>query len=200
MLQDAVNPEVGGVKRPFWPLPTRSPGSLTKEKNVGRTAHIGKFTEADRLAVAILIATSVSTLTAPVETGKSTDCAPAGTVTDSGMTTAGLPLDSVTITPPEGAGTVSIAVPTAVRPPMTADGLNDNRNASATCAAGLGVVATNPAVGGLLHAASSPQRSVAVHSRHRVLMAASPAPAAGRGRRLANPDRACGRRAASAGS
>ena len=57
---------------------------------------------------------------------------PLATVTLPGtVATEGLPLDSVTTTPPLGAGPLSVTVPVEPLPPTTEDGLTD-RETSAT--------------------------------------------------------------------
>ena len=78
------------------------------------------------------IVTAVVLDTATVVTGNVAVILPPGTVTLAGtVATEGLLLDSVTTTPPLGAGPLSVTVPVEPLPPTTEDGLKD-RETSAT--------------------------------------------------------------------
>jgi hypothetical protein len=90
----------------------------------------------------------VMTVTGLVETNVTTLLTPAGTVTLAGTdTTVGWLLESVTMTPPLGAGAVSVTVAPAVPPPCRLDGLRlmDCRAAEGAGGGdGAGVVTVQP--------------------------------------------------------
>ena len=70
-----------------------------------------------------MITAEVEAVTGAVLTGKLVPEAPAGTVTVAGTAaTEGVALESARITPPAGAGPVSVTVACDVSPPMTAAG------------------------------------------------------------------------------
>lgn len=84
--------------------------------------------------------TDVDALTEVVVTVKLALVAPAGTVTLAGtVATAMLPLESVTIAPPEGAAALKVAVPVEEVGPTTLVGLTDNEDKLAAAEAARGV-------------------------------------------------------------
>ena len=99
-----------------------SPGSLIAQKNVGSVAQRASLPGADPFGVEAVITASVSTVTARDVTGKSTEREPAATATDAGRVAAGSLLDNVRTSPPDGAGAVTVAVPTLAPPPTTPAG------------------------------------------------------------------------------
>jgi hypothetical protein len=92
------------------------------QKNVGSTAQRASFPGADPFVVEAVITASVSTVTARDVTGKSTEREPAATVTDAGGVAARSLLDNARTSPPDGAGIVTVAVPTLAPPPTTPAG------------------------------------------------------------------------------
>jgi len=85
-------------------------------------------------ACVAVIVTDVCAATARVLTVNVIEDLPAATVTDAGTVAEVLPLASLTIIPPVGAGPVKVTVPVTVVPPLTVDGLieTDFRPASPT--------------------------------------------------------------------
>lgn len=77
-------------------------------------------------------------LTGVVLSGKFAAVRFAGTVTDTGTVAAGFALERLTTAPPTGAGPVSVTVPVAACPPVTAAGFTLNELSD-----------TDPTAGGL---------------------------------------------------
>jgi hypothetical protein len=168
-----VNEALSTVNLPKPPRPITSPGSLTKEKNVERTAQTDCVATTDRPGTDPVITTCRSRETGRVLTGKSAVSAPLDTVTDAGTSTVGSLLDKVTTTPSRGAGRVRITVPLPLAPPIIPGRVSVSANNVLACVVGLtgtGVGASGSAAVSnigvrLLHAQSNEMREAAVQTR-----------------------------------